>query len=94
MKHGFSGPGKVTVKGRLTDQVRSIGDVSLVLSESRKDYKLMNMPNFIQNVEEKQPFFHQDATGTLAANLGTGRWTITARMPSPTPVQCTTVKRS
>ena len=89
VKHGFSGPGKVTITGRLTDQVRSIGDVSLVLNESRKDYNLMNMPNFIQNVEEKQPIFYQDATGTLAANLGTGHWTITANtdaFPNPRPM--------
>lgn len=94
VKHGFSGPGKVTVKGRLTDQVRSIGDVSLVLNESRKDYNLMNMPNFIQNVEEKQPIFYQDGEHWLQTSGRVTGPSPPIRMPSPTPVQCTTVKRS
>jgi hypothetical protein len=89
VKYGFSGPGKVTVKGRITDQVRAIGDASLVLNESRKDYKLMNTPHFVEKVEKKQPVSYKDDTGTLSANLKTGRWTITAddaAFPNPRPM--------
>lgn len=78
VKKDFSDKGAVTVKGRLTDQVRAIGDASIVLNDSRKDYKLMNMPHFMEKVQKKQSISYKDETGTLAANLKTGQWTMTA----------------
>lgn len=89
VKQDTSGAGKVRVTGRLTDRVRTIGDVSLVLNEARKEYNLMNTPEFMEKVKEKRPIRYRDASGTLDADLETGCWTMTAdttAFPNPRPM--------
>ena len=89
VQQGSTGPGVVIVMGRLTDQVRSVGDVSIVLNASHKDYNLMNLPDFMEIVNKKRFVFYGDETGILVANLETGYWAITAdtyALPNPLPM--------
>ncbi len=82
VKQGFLGTGEMTLKGKLTNQVQAIGDVSIALNGAQKDYKLMKTPHFMRRVKNKQSIRYKDATGTLAANLKNDQWAITANTKS------------